>query len=306
MSERWADELCPESPQWARDMVDDKLDELYAQIHQQQDEIERLREAKKDALWVINQGQIEINRLCEELLSRHNELRAKADEIERLRAARTELVTALHDIASHFENALYAFRDDTEARKKAEGDIAHAMKIAAQHNRNGRGVLSNRDILGEVGAKALADAKEEISRLHDELAIWKSVFPDIAPEEVQPNRTILLSEIDRLRGENTKLLGDRLLGKSRLMQKDLKECRDVIDRAAKAWLSVDSIAWEGDVGDAMAAAVKEIKRLRDELRVALDEKSQAVLDLVHLRTHFVKIERLKQADQMINNLGEQR
>jgi hypothetical protein len=59
------------------------------------------------------------------------------EEIERLRSARTELVTALHDIASHFENALYAFQDDTEARKKAEGDIAHAMKIAARHNRNG-------------------------------------------------------------------------------------------------------------------------------------------------------------------------
>jgi hypothetical protein len=66
-----------------------------------------------------------------------------ADEIERLRAARTELVTALHDIASHFENALYAFRDDAEARKKAEGDIAHAMKIAARHNRNGREALGD-------------------------------------------------------------------------------------------------------------------------------------------------------------------
>ena len=114
----------------------------------------------------------EIERLRVELLYRDTELRAKADEIdrlrqkltnpcytalwdeteknallakeiERLREARTELVTALHDIASHFENALYAFRDDTETRKKAEGDIAHAMKIAARHNHNGREALGD-------------------------------------------------------------------------------------------------------------------------------------------------------------------
>jgi hypothetical protein len=36
---------------------------LTSECHQAADEIERLREAKKDALWVINQGQIEINRL---------------------------------------------------------------------------------------------------------------------------------------------------------------------------------------------------------------------------------------------------
>jgi hypothetical protein len=50
---------------------------------------------------------------------------------------RHELVTAIHSLASDFENSLYAFRDDTEARRKAEGDIAHAMKIAAKHNQNG-------------------------------------------------------------------------------------------------------------------------------------------------------------------------
>lgn len=50
-----------------------------------------------------------------------------------------ELVVAIHDLASNFENALYAFGDDKEARKRAEGDIAHAMKIAAKHNQNGSG-----------------------------------------------------------------------------------------------------------------------------------------------------------------------
>jgi|PlaIllAssembly_1097288.scaffolds.fasta_scaffold18725_2 hypothetical protein len=41
--------------------------------------------------------------------------------------------------------------------------------------------------------------------------------------------------------------------------------RDVIDRAAKAWLSIDGVSWEGDVGDAMEAAVKEIEYLRTVL-----------------------------------------
>lgn len=52
---------------------------------------------------------------------------------------RVELVVAVHKLASHFENALYAFRDDAEALAKAKGDIAHAMKIAAKHNQNGPG-----------------------------------------------------------------------------------------------------------------------------------------------------------------------
>lgn len=53
------------------------------------------------------------------------------------KCARVELVVAIHDLASNFENALYAFGDDAEARKKAEGDIAHAMQVAAKYNQNG-------------------------------------------------------------------------------------------------------------------------------------------------------------------------
>ncbi len=53
--------------------------------------------------------------------------------------ARVELVVALHTLASHYENALGAFGDDAEALRKAKGDIAHAMTIAAKHNKNGAG-----------------------------------------------------------------------------------------------------------------------------------------------------------------------
>lgn len=53
--------------------------------------------------------------------------------------ARVALVVAIHDLASHFENALYAFRDDAEGLLKAKRDIAWARKTAAQHNYNGTG-----------------------------------------------------------------------------------------------------------------------------------------------------------------------
>ena len=52
-------------------------------------------------------------------------------------AARIELVNAIHDLASNFENVLGAFGGDAEGRKKAEGDIAWAMKVAKRHNYNG-------------------------------------------------------------------------------------------------------------------------------------------------------------------------
>jgi hypothetical protein len=53
--------------------------------------------------------------------------------------ARVALVVAIHDLASHFENALYAFRDDADALLKAKRDIAWARKVAARHNHNGTG-----------------------------------------------------------------------------------------------------------------------------------------------------------------------
>lgn len=68
--------------------------------------------------------------------------------------ARIELVVAIHDLASNFENSLYAFGDAAEARKKAEGDIAHAMKIAAKHNQNGQGCTAhNADVTGLAPGK---------------------------------------------------------------------------------------------------------------------------------------------------------
>ena len=50
---------------------------------------------------------------------------------------RIDLVTAIHFLASDFENALGAFGSDTEARRKAEGDIAYARIVASRWNWNG-------------------------------------------------------------------------------------------------------------------------------------------------------------------------
>jgi len=41
--------------------------------------------------------------------------------------------------------------------------------------------------------------KADIERLRDELDTWRSVFPDIAPQRVLPDRRLLHSEIERLR-----------------------------------------------------------------------------------------------------------
>ena len=60
------------------------------------------------------------------------------------RCPRVELVVAVHTLASHYANALGAFGDDDEGQRKAEGDIAHAMKVAEKHNQNGAGCRAQR------------------------------------------------------------------------------------------------------------------------------------------------------------------
>jgi hypothetical protein len=92
------------------------------------------RELLQQALPLLEKSYPTLARkLCDEI---HEFLAAQPAPVP---CARNELVTAIHSLASNFENSLYAFRDDTEARRKATGDIAHAMKIAAKHNQNGPG-----------------------------------------------------------------------------------------------------------------------------------------------------------------------
>lgn len=61
---------------------------------------------------------------------------------------RIELVAAIHSITSDYENALGSFGQDADARRKAEGDIAHARKIVAKWNWNGRTAPPQREWVG--------------------------------------------------------------------------------------------------------------------------------------------------------------
>ena len=49
------------------------------------------------------------------------------------------------------------------------------------------------------GLRALIAAAKEAEELREELSIWKSVFPDIAPESVQPDRSKLEADLASLR-----------------------------------------------------------------------------------------------------------
>lgn len=48
-------------------------------------------------------------------------------------------------------------------------------------------------------ANCAFDAIAEIERLREENEIWKSVFPDIAPQSVLPDRSLLEKEIELFR-----------------------------------------------------------------------------------------------------------
>jgi hypothetical protein len=60
--------------------------------------------------------------------------------------------------------------------------------------------------------------------------------------------------------------------KIRSLEAEVAHLLEVISRAASHWIHLDpGVAWEGDVADAMAAALAEIERLRltDEERYAV-------------------------------------
>jgi hypothetical protein len=92
-------------------------------------------------------------------LRRALEQPAQQEPVAWMDECRISLVTAIHFLASDYENALGVFRDDTEARRKAEGDIAYARKIAAKWNWNGASPPAQRTWVGLTDeAKAVINA----------------------------------------------------------------------------------------------------------------------------------------------------
>lgn len=77
-----------------------------------------------------------------------------------------------------------------EALKEAERERADAYAIA--QNRADRAVVLG----GEFGR-----AEQRIADLEQELATWRSVFPDVAPDRVLPDRALLEQRIADITGE---------------------------------------------------------------------------------------------------------
>jgi esterase/lipase len=55
--------------------------------------------------------------------------------------------------------------------------------------------LANHDAVRDLIIDCRDVLLTEIDRLTEELSIWKSVFPDIAPQSVMPNRSLLEAEL---------------------------------------------------------------------------------------------------------------
>jgi|PlaIllAssembly_1097288.scaffolds.fasta_scaffold00005_1 hypothetical protein len=76
----------------------------------------------------------------------------------------------------------------------------------------------------------------------------------------------LKAEVERLRSELGHCIHlDNHNAIVRNRNAEIEQLSGVIDRAAKAWLSIEGIAWEGDLGAAMEAAVEDIKRMRNTI-----------------------------------------
>ncbi len=76
---------------------------------------------------------------------------------------------------------------------------AHATDTVPSHEVRQRAqqALAN---AGEPMSEVTYDAlRKRLAEAEEELSIWKSVFPDIAPERVMPDRSLLHAEIGKLR-----------------------------------------------------------------------------------------------------------
>lgn len=134
--------------------------------------------------------------------------------------ARNELVTAIHTLASHFENTLYALRDDAEAVTKAKGDIAHALQISAKYNRNGAAA--------QPSQAPVVQATSEPQTWHDLKAdpdAWDAVAAGIKTHEIR------LDDRDFAVGDGLRLRKTRYTGhEMRTLGKPLEYIDQPIER----------------------------------------------------------------------------
>jgi hypothetical protein len=117
-----------------------------------------------DRAFLESDAPVEIWGVNDKAITALRERLAQLGQPEWADKCRIELVTAIHSITSDYENALGAFGEDAEARRKAEGDIAHARKVASRWSWNGAGWvgLTDEDEIpwDGVDAKSFARAIE--------------------------------------------------------------------------------------------------------------------------------------------------
>lgn len=77
--------------------------------------------------------------------------------------------------------------------------VADLMRLAADN------MYRRREIAARHRIAALEAQAARIAELEDELDTWKSVFPDIAPDRVLPDRSLLEARIAKLEGALRKI-----------------------------------------------------------------------------------------------------
>jgi hypothetical protein len=85
---------------------------------------------------------------------------------------RIELVVALNSLASDFEIATYSMQKGSEDRANAEGAIAHAMKIHAKHNQNGR-IFKNETKPADPHAAIRAEYTKQVKEGTTGFYLWE-------------------------------------------------------------------------------------------------------------------------------------
>lgn len=118
---------------------------------------------------------------------------AARDEITRLRAENERLTRQFAEHADRTADDTAALRAENERLLKENFSLS-AWQCEFADGKTGL-------VAHEHGGTYCAMAKEN-ERLREELDIWKSVFPDIAPQNVIPDRSLVEQENERLRAAN--------------------------------------------------------------------------------------------------------
>lgn len=115
-----------------------------------------------------------------------------SDIVERLNDSLPGITTAVMG-GDNLAIVLCSFFDDGDKETQDENGWSQAARDGYEE------VIAAIRSHYEPIADIITSLRAEVERLKEELDIWKSVFPDIAPERVLPDRSKLEAENERLR-----------------------------------------------------------------------------------------------------------